>query len=98
MATIEIQMNTLNSQFYKMIYLKQEIQRQARAVYNAGDLKGTTFQAPNVNIVNDPRWGRAQETAGEDPTMVEKYAVALDQDLDHWNSHHRFTFDAQASN
>lgn len=77
METIEIQTNALNSQFYKMIYLKYEILREARAVYNAIDLKGgTTIQAPNVNIVNDPRWERAQETAEEDPMMVEKYAVA----------------------
>ncbi|XP_060193396.1 probable beta-D-xylosidase 7 isoform X2 [Lycium barbarum] len=99
---------------------------EARAVYNAGELKGMTFWAPNVNILRDPRWGRAQETAGEDPMMVGKYAVAYvrglqgdsfeggklkdghlqasacckhfaAQDLDYWNGHHRFTFDAQVT-
>lgn len=28
-----------------------------------------TFWAPNVNIFRDPRWGRGEETPGEDPTM-----------------------------
>ena len=31
--------------------------------------KGITFWAPNINIVRDPRWGRGQETYGEDPYM-----------------------------
>ncbi|KAK6792419.1 hypothetical protein RDI58_011500 [Solanum bulbocastanum] len=57
-------------------HIAQAISREARAVYNAGELKGMTFWAPNVNILRDPRWGRAQETAGEDPMMVGKYAVA----------------------
>lgn len=33
--------------------------------------------SPNVNIFRDPRWGRGQETPGEDPTMASKYAVAF---------------------
>ncbi|XAR49426.1 Non-reducing end alpha-L-arabinofuranosidase [Bertholletia excelsa] len=35
-----------------------------------------TFWSPNVNIFRDPRWGRGQETPGEDPLLVSKYAVA----------------------
>ncbi|PIN17002.1 Non-reducing end alpha-L-arabinofuranosidase [Handroanthus impetiginosus] len=35
-----------------------------------------TFWAPNINIFRDPRWGRGQETPGEDPLLVGKYAVA----------------------
>ncbi|XP_016444635.1 putative beta-D-xylosidase 7 [Nicotiana tabacum] len=106
--------------------IAQAISREARAVYNAGELKGMTFFAPNINILRDPRWGRAQETAGEDPMMVGKYGVAYvrglqgdsfrggklkdghlqasacckhftAQDLDHWNGHYRFTFDAQVT-
>ncbi|XP_047261149.1 probable beta-D-xylosidase 7 isoform X1 [Capsicum annuum] len=106
--------------------IAQAIAREARAAYNAGELKGMTFWAPNVNILRDPRWGRAQETAGEDPMMVGKYAVAYvrglqgdsfeggklkngnlqasagckhlaAQDLDYWNGHHRFTFNAQVT-
>ena len=37
----------------------------------AGGLyQGLTFWAPNVNIFRDPRWGRGQETPGEDPTSA----------------------------
>ncbi|KAB1199837.1 putative beta-D-xylosidase 7 [Morella rubra] len=49
---------------------------EARAVYNAGQAKGMTFWAPNINIFRDPRWGRGQETPGEDPSVTGKYAVA----------------------
>lgn len=49
---------------------------EARAVYNAGQATGMTFWAPNINIFRDPRWGRGQETPGEDPLMTGKYAVS----------------------
>ncbi|KAK4489939.1 hypothetical protein RD792_000589 [Penstemon davidsonii] len=55
----------------------QAIGKEARAVYNEGQAKGMTFWAPNVNIFRDPRWGRGQETPGEDPLVVGKYAVAF---------------------
>lgn len=35
-----------------------------------------TYWAPNINIFRDPRWGRGQETPGEDPMVAGKYAVA----------------------
>nr|GMD52130.1 probable beta-D-xylosidase 7 [Ipomoea batatas] len=54
----------------------QAIGREARAMYNAGQAMGMTYWAPNINIIRDPRWGRSQETAGEDPPMVGKYGVA----------------------
>ncbi|CAK9313088.1 unnamed protein product [Citrullus colocynthis] len=54
----------------------QAIGTEARAVYNAGQAKGMTFWAPNINIFRDPRWGRGQETPGEDPLMTAKYSVA----------------------
>ncbi len=39
--------------------------------YNDFDIfKGITFWAPNINIVRDPRWGRGQETFGEDPYLT----------------------------
>ncbi len=38
--------------------------------YNDFDIfKGLTFWAPNINIFRDPRWGRGQETFGEDPYL-----------------------------
>eukprot|EP00268_Persea_americana_P055425 TRINITY_DN6442_c0_g1_i2.p1 TRINITY_DN6442_c0_g1~~TRINITY_DN6442_c0_g1_i2.p1 ORF type:complete len:774 (-),score=150.85 TRINITY_DN6442_c0_g1_i2:611-2932(-) len=49
---------------------------EARAFYNGGQANGMTYWAPNINIFRDPRWGRGQETPGEDPMMTSKYAVA----------------------
>lgn len=49
---------------------------EARGLYNAGQAIGMTFWAPNINIYRDPRWGRGQETPGEDPTMTGKYAIS----------------------
>ncbi len=37
--------------------------------------KGLTFWAPNVNIFRDPRWGRGQETYGEDPYLTSRLGV-----------------------
>ncbi|KAM7276961.1 hypothetical protein ACFE04_018827 [Oxalis oulophora] len=47
---------------------------EARAMYNYGQA-GLTFWAPNINVFRDPRWGRGQETPGEDPMVVGEYAV-----------------------
>ncbi|XP_020579311.1 probable beta-D-xylosidase 7 [Phalaenopsis equestris] len=54
----------------------EAIGTEARALYNAGQAEGLTFWAPNINIFRDPRWGRGQETPGEDPLMASKYAVS----------------------
>ncbi|KDP28242.1 hypothetical protein JCGZ_14013 [Jatropha curcas] len=48
---------------------------EARAMYNGG-MGGLTYWSPNVNIFRDPRWGRGQETPGEDPLVVGKYAAS----------------------
>ncbi|XP_022138609.1 beta-D-xylosidase 1 [Momordica charantia] len=48
---------------------------EARAMYNGGTA-GLTYWSPNVNIFRDPRWGRGQETPGEDPILAGKYAAA----------------------
>lgn len=42
-----------------------------------GIYKGLTFWSPNVNIFRDPRWGRGQETYGEDPYLTAKLGVAF---------------------
>ncbi len=64
------------------------ISDEARAVYNAAIAKnhyvkygGLTFWTPNINIFRDPRWGRGQETYGEDPTLTSRLGVALVQGL-----------------
>ncbi|XP_059652997.1 probable beta-D-xylosidase 5 [Cornus florida] len=54
--------------------LGRVVSTEARAMYNAG-LAGLTYWSPNVNVFRDPRWGRGQETPGEDPLVVAKYAV-----------------------
>ena len=50
---------------------------ETRAKYNAFSklddrdiYKGLTMWAPNINIFRDPRWGRGQETYGEDPFLT----------------------------
>ncbi|XP_057516260.1 probable beta-D-xylosidase 2 [Amaranthus tricolor] len=48
---------------------------EARAMYNGG-MGGLTYWSPNVNIIRDPRWGRGQETPGEDPMLAGKYAAS----------------------
>uniref|UniRef100_A0A0D3G0S1 Fibronectin type III-like domain-containing protein n=1 Tax=Oryza barthii TaxID=65489 RepID=A0A0D3G0S1_9ORYZ len=50
------------------------VSTEARAMHNVG-LAGLTFWSPNINIFRDPRWGRGQETPGEDPLLASKYAV-----------------------
>ncbi|HKJ84778.1 MAG TPA: glycoside hydrolase family 3 N-terminal domain-containing protein, partial [Spirochaetia bacterium] len=52
------------------------IAEEGRAKYNAavkaglrGQYRGLTFWTPNINIFRDPRWGRGQETYGEDPYL-----------------------------
>ena len=57
---------------------------EARAKHNefrkSGDLQiyqGLTFWTPNVNIFRDPRWGRGQETYGEDPYLTSRMGVSV---------------------
>ena len=38
---------------------------------------GLDFWSPNINIFRDPRWGRGQETYGEDPFLTAKLGVAF---------------------
>ncbi len=38
---------------------------------------GLTFWTPNINIFRDPRWGRGQETYGEDPHLTSQTGVAF---------------------
>jgi beta-glucosidase len=39
--------------------------------------EGLTFWSPNINIFRDPRWGRGQETYGEDPFLTAKMGIAF---------------------
>jgi beta-glucosidase len=60
------------------------ISTEARAMYNAATRRGNhvqygglTFWTPNINIFRDPRWGRGQETYGEDPFLTSRMGVAF---------------------
>ena len=57
---------------------------EARAKFNANRkvgymdrYAGLTFWSPNVNLFRDPRWGRGQETYGEDPMLISKLGVSF---------------------
>ncbi|MGA3373007.1 MAG: glycoside hydrolase family 3 C-terminal domain-containing protein [Terracidiphilus sp.] len=57
---------------------------EARAKYNQAQREGNhrifyglTFWSPNINIFRDPRWGRGQETYGEDPFLTARLGVAF---------------------
>jgi beta-glucosidase len=44
---------------------------------NRGQYFGLTYWTPNINIFRDPRWGRGQETYGEDPYLTARLGVAF---------------------
>lgn len=44
---------------------------------SSGLYRGLTVWSPNVNIFRDPRWGRGQETYGEDPYLTSRMGVAF---------------------
>ncbi|HTY86661.1 MAG TPA: glycoside hydrolase family 3 C-terminal domain-containing protein [Candidatus Acidoferrum sp.] len=44
---------------------------------NSGRYFGLTFWTPNINLFRDPRWGRGQETYGEDPFLTARLGVAF---------------------
>ena len=61
-----------------------DIAAEARAKYDLASVNGAvrlyqglTFFSPNINIFRDPRWGRGQETYGEDPYLTGRFAVAF---------------------
>lgn len=47
-----------------------------------GRYRGLTYWTPNVNIFRDPRWGRGQETYGEDPYLTAKMGAAIVRGLE----------------
>ncbi|HUL53352.1 MAG TPA: glycoside hydrolase family 3 C-terminal domain-containing protein [Opitutaceae bacterium] len=60
------------------------IAEEARAKHHAavvtgrrGQYQGLTFWTPNINIFRDPRWGRGQETFGEDPFLTGEMGAAM---------------------
>ncbi len=64
------------------------ISTEARAKYHEAirnddhsRYRGLTFWSPNINIFRDPRWGRGQETYGEDPYLTGRMAVSFIQGM-----------------
>ena len=60
------------------------ISDEARAKHHAsaraghrGRFRGLTFWTPNVNLFRDPRWGRGQETYGEDPFLMSRIGTSF---------------------
>jgi beta-glucosidase len=60
------------------------VSEEARAKYNQAQREdnhrifyGLTFWSPNINIFRDPRWGRGQETYGEDPFLTGRLGIAF---------------------
>lgn len=60
-----------------LFHIAEMISTEARAKFNEsqaehdyGIYKGLTMWSPNINIFRDPRWGRGQETYGEDPYLT----------------------------
>ena len=50
---------------------------QAVRAGHSNIMEGLDFWAPNINIFRDPRWGRGQETYGEDPFLTARMGVAF---------------------
>jgi beta-glucosidase len=66
------------------LQVSSAISDEARAMYNSSEAEdyhqrygGLTFWTPNINIFRDPRWGRGQETYGEDPFLTATIGVAF---------------------
>src|SRR5580692_3029727 len=69
-------------------HVGETISTEARAKYNEAvrhDIHsmyyGLTIWSPNINIFRDPRWGRGQETYGEDPFLTSRLGVSFVEGL-----------------
>ena len=51
--------------------------QEAKKSGNVQRYQGLSFWTPNINIFRDPRWGRGQETYGEDPYLTERMGLAV---------------------
>ena len=60
--------------------VSDEARVKAQQAKRSGDIKryqSLSFWTPNINIFRDPRWGRGQETYGEDPYLTAKMGLAV---------------------
>jgi len=65
---------------------------RANNIFNA--MTGLDFWSPNINIFRDPRWGRGQETYGEDPYLSGRFGIAFVKGI---QGDHPFYFKAIAT-
>lgn len=84
---------TFNDDLIKQV--STVISTEARAKYNLAIQKdrhlqymGLTFWTPNINIFRDPRWGRGQETYGEDPFLTATIGSAFVKGLQGEDPHY----------
>ncbi|MDO9634276.1 MAG: glycoside hydrolase family 3 C-terminal domain-containing protein [Paludibacter sp.] len=80
---------------YAMHLMADFTATEGRAIYNTASAKGNysiyhglTYWTPNINIFRDPRWGRGQETYGEDPYLTAILAERFVQGLQGDNPHY----------
>ena len=60
--------------------VSDEARVKAQQAKRSGDIQryqSLSFWTPNINIFRDPRWGRGQETYGEDPYLTSKMGLAV---------------------
>ncbi len=60
--------------------VSDEARVKAQQAKRSGEIKryqSLSFWTPNINIFRDPRWGRGQETYGEDPYLTSKMGLAV---------------------
>ena len=60
--------------------VSDEARAKAQAAKKSGNIKryqSLSFWTPNINIFRDPRWGRGQETYGEDPYLTTRMGLAV---------------------
>ena len=75
--------------------VSDEARAKAQEAKRSGNIKryqSLSFWTPNINIFRDPRWGRGQETYGEDPYLTSKMGLAVVRGLQ------GYTYDGGRSN
>lgn len=73
-ALIELESVVISTEARAKYY--EAISKNSYEIY-----QGLTFWSPNINIFRDPRWGRGQETYGEDPFLTAQIGKAFVQGL-----------------
>lgn len=86
---------SFNDRLLRQVY--DAVSNEIRAKYNLAGKKGyyDTMQSisvwtPNVNIFRDPRWGRGQETYGEDPYLTSRMGLAVVNGLQGGEGEHKY--------